>query len=66
MIAASYICFMLAAIFGGIALKAAYDLIIHRRKMAIRDGFRIVAFVNGKPITAAFIVMTIPKAREYD
>lgn len=61
MIAASYICFMLAAIFGGIAIKAAYDLIIHRRKMAIRDGYKIVAFANGKPITAASIVLTIPK-----
>lgn len=64
MITASYICFMLAAIFGVIALKAAIDLIIYRRKMAIRDGFRIVAFAGGKPITAASIVMTIPKARD--
>lgn len=64
MIAASYICFAFAAIFGGIAIKAAIDLIIYRRKMAIRDGFRIVAFASGKPITAASIVMTIPKARD--
>jgi hypothetical protein len=61
MISTSYICFCLAAIFGGIAIKAAYDLVIHRRKMAIRDGFRIVAFASGKPITAASIVLTIPK-----
>lgn len=61
MITASYICFMLAAIFGGIAIKAAHDLIIHRRKMAIRDGYKIVAFASGKPIIAASIVLTIPK-----
>lgn len=61
MIAASYICFMLAAIFGGIAIKAAYDLIIHRRKMAIRDGYKIVAFASGKMINEASIVLTIPK-----
>jgi hypothetical protein len=61
MITASYICFVLAAIFSGIAVKAAYDLIIHRRKMAIRDGYKIVAFASGKPITAASIVLTIPK-----
>ena len=61
MIAASYICFMLAAIFGGNAIKAAYDLIIHRRKMAIRDGYKIVTFASGKMINEASIVLTIPK-----